>query len=280
MTGPIILVGCGKMGGALLGGWLAAEGEPRDIHVIEAHSSTADAVRSRNAPSVQVHGRPDQVSDSLSPSAVVFAVKPQSLDAVVAEYRRFGTGPASGTGTGTVFLSIAAGKRIGFFEDRLGAHAAIVRAMPNTPAAIGRGISVACANQHVTGAQKALCQTLLEAAGEVAWVDDEDLLDPVTAVSGSGPAYVFLLIEALAAAGVAAGLDRALSDRLALATVAGAGELARRDTDPPDVLRQNVTSPGGTTEAALGILMADDGLRPLLVRAVEAATARSRALAG
>lgn len=277
MTGPIVLVGCGKMGGALLAGWLGRrEGDQKEIHVIESHQPTADAVRAGPAGAhqgVHIYDRLDQVADPLSPSAVVFAVKPQSLSSVVAEYSRF-------AGPQTVFLSIAAGKRIGFFEDQLGAQAAIVRAMPNTPAAIGRGISVACANQFVTDPQKALCQTLLEAAGEVAWVDDEGLLDPVTAVSGSGPAYVFLLIEVMAAAGVAVGLDRDLSDRLALATVSGAGELARQASDAPDVLRQNVTSPGGTTQAALEVLMADDGLAPLFSRAIEAATVRSRELAG
>lgn len=276
MIGPIVLVGCGKMGGALLQGWLDQGVGKRGIHVIEAHGPTADALRTGPAGSaqgVEIHDGPERIEHELSPSAVVFAVKPQSLADVTDGYRRF-------VGPDTVFLSIAAGKRVGFFEQHLGSEAAVVRAMPNTPAAIGRGISVACANAHVTEAHKAQCQELLEAVGEAAWVDDEALLDPVTAVSGSGPAYVFLLIECLAAAGVAVGLDPGLSARLARATVSGAGELAHRADDGPDVLRQNVTSPGGTTEAALGVLMAEGGLQSLLTRAVEAATLRSRELAG
>jgi len=179
-----------------------------------------------------------------------------------------------------VFLSIAAGRPIAYFEDRLGEDAAVVRTMPNTPAAIGRGITVACANRHVNGADRAICGDLLAAVGEVAWVDDEGLLDAVTATSGSGPAYVFLLIECLAAAGGAAGLPSDLAMRLARATVAGAGELAYQSEEAPSELRRNVTSPGGTTAAALSVLMADDGLGRLLTRAVAEATRRSRELAG
>jgi pyrroline-5-carboxylate reductase len=151
--------------------------------------------------------------------------------------------------------------------------------MPNTPAAIGRGITVACANEHVTQQQKQLCDQLLAAIGESAWVEDEALIDAVTAVSGSGPAYVFLLIEALSQAGEAQGLPAALALQLARSTVAGSGELARVSAESPATLRENVTSPGGTTRAALDVLMAPDGLEPLIARAVAAATARSRALA-
>ena len=152
--------------------------------------------------------------------------------------------------------------------------------MPNTPAAIGRGITVACANTPVTDSQRALAQRLLEAVGAVDWVTDEALLDAVTAVSGSGPAYVFLMIEAMTDAGIAAGLAPELAERLARATVAGSGELARQSDDSAAILRQNVTSPGGTTAAALEVLMAEDGLAPLMRRAVVAATQRSRELAG
>jgi pyrroline-5-carboxylate reductase len=184
---------------------------------------------------------------------------------------------------GTFFLSIAAGKTIGYLERHLGAGtaagSAIVRAMPNTPAAVGRGISVACANRHATAAQREAATALLAAAGEVAWVEDEGLIDPVTAVSGGGPAYVFLLIECLAKAGVASGLPEDLAMRLARVTVSGSGELARLSDEPAAVLRQNVTSPGGTTLEALKILMAPDGLEPLLVKAIAAATRRSRELA-
>ncbi|MFQ5954731.1 MAG: pyrroline-5-carboxylate reductase, partial [Kiloniellales bacterium] len=153
-------------------------------------------------------------------------------------------------------------------------------AMPNTPAAVGRGITVCCANPLVSAAQRGLCQRLLAAVGEVDWVADEALLDPVTAVSGGGPAYVFLLIETLAEAGVEAGLPAELAMRLARHTVSGAGELARLSDEPAATLRQNVTSPGGTTQEALEILMAEDGLKPLINRAIAAATRRSRELAG
>jgi pyrroline-5-carboxylate reductase len=203
---------------------------------------------------------------------VLLAVKPQQMAAVLPSYARFAR-------PGTFFLSIAAGKTIGYLERHLGAGAAIVRAMPNTPAAVGRGISVACANPAVTAAQRAAATALLSAAGEVAWVEDEALIDPVTALSGGGPAYVFLLIECLAKAGAAAGLPEDLAMRLARVTVSGSGELARLSDEPAAVLRQNVTSPGGTTLEALKVLMAPDGLEPLLVKAIAAATRRSRELA-
>ena len=178
--------------------------------------------------------------------------------------------PASRTGNNSL-ASIAA---------HIGTDAALVRAMPNTPAAVRRGITVACPNAAVTADQRAACHDLLEAVGEVAWVDDEALLDAVTATSGSGPAYVFLLIECLAEAGKEAGLPGELAARLARATVIGSGELARHDEAPAATLRENVTSPGGTTEAALQVLMDDDGLARLMIRAVAAAAARSRELAG
>ncbi|MGH7091841.1 MAG: pyrroline-5-carboxylate reductase, partial [Stellaceae bacterium] len=208
---------------------------------------------------------------ALVPRAIVFAVKPQSLDEVAPHYRRFA--PA------TPFLSIAAGKTLAFFTRRLGEKAAVVRAMPNMPAAIGRGIAVACAGPAVVPEARALAQRLLEAVGEVAWVEDEALMDAVTALSGSGPAYVFLLLEALAKAGVAAGLPEALATRLARATVAGSSELAWRSRETAAQLREAVTSPGGTTRAALDVLTAKDGLEPLLIKAVAAAARRSRELA-
>jgi pyrroline-5-carboxylate reductase len=261
----ILLIGCGKMGGALLGGWLARGIGASRIHVVEPAG-----VAQKGIAAVKAAG---DLPAGLKPDVTVFAVKPQSLDEVAPDYRRF-------AGAGAVALSIAAGKTIAVFERHLGADAAIVRTMPNTPAAVGRGITVACANRHVTRAQRALCQTLLEAVGEVAWVEDEALLDPVTAVSGSGPAYVFLLIEALADAGVASGLPVELARRLARATVIGSGELARLSSEDAAQLRKNVTSPGGTTAAALAVLMGEGGLAELMKRAVAAATRRSRELAG
>ena len=181
---------------------------------------------------------------------------------------------------GTVFLSIAAGKPLRYFAAALGADAAVVRAMPNTPAAIGRGMTVLCANDRAGREDRAVCGALMAAVGEVAWIDDEALMDAVTAVSGSGPAYVFYLIECLAEAAVVAGLPAALAARLARQTVLGAAELARQSDAAPATLRENVASPGGTTEAALKVLMGAAGLQPLLTHAVAVAAQRSRELAG
>ncbi len=205
-------------------------------------------------------------------SALVIAVKPQTAPEVMPSLAPFVT-------ASTVVVSIMAGRPLQFLERALPA-AALVRAMPNTPAAIGRGITVAVANARVADAQRALVHTLLSAVGTVEWISDERLIDAVTALSGSGPAYVFLLAEAMARAGVAAGLPSGLSERLARATVAGAGELLYRSPLDAAGLRQNVTSPGGTTAAALEVLMADDGLAPLMTRAIAAATRRARELAG
>jgi pyrroline-5-carboxylate reductase len=263
----LVLVGCGKMGSALLRGWIAARAAARDC-VVEPEGPPPGLA---DAPGVSWHRSPEEPASRLAPDAVIFAVKPQVLDGVVPGYRRWAGPP-------TLFVSIVAGKTIAGIARGLG-PAAVVRTMPNTPAAIGRGITVACANERVTAEQRRLCERLLAAAGESAWVEDEALLDAVTAVSGSGPAYVFLLIEALAAAAEAAGLPSALALRLARATVAGSGELARLAGESPAQLREAVTSPGGTTRAALDVLMARDGLVPLIERAVAAAAARSRELA-
>ena len=181
-------------------------------------------------------------------------------------------------GASTVVLSIAAGRTISGFAKHLDSNAAIIRSIPNTPAAVGRGITVCCANSNVKPAQRVLATELLSAIGEVGWVEDEALIDTATAVSGSGPAYVFLLAECLAHAGVAAGLDVKLARQLADATVAGSGELLRQSGEDPAVLRRNVTSPNGTTAAALEVLMAPGGLGSLMDRAVAAATKRSREL--
>ncbi len=207
------------------------------------------------------------------PDAVVLAVKPQVMDAVVPAYRRFAE-------SGTVILSIAAGRTIRSFERLLGPQAAIVRAMPNTPVAIGRGMSVLVAGPRATAPQHALCDRLMRAVGAVEWLAKEALIDAATAVSGSGPAYVFLMIETLARAGTAAGLPADLALRLARETVVGAGLLAADSAEDPANLRRNVTSPGGTTQAALAELMADDGIQPLFDRAIAAAVRRSRELAG
>jgi len=267
---PLLLVGCGKMGGALLSGWLERGLAADAVTVVEPFADTARAIAKLG---VTVVPDIESIAAGYAPAVVVLAVKPQQMDPVAGACARF-------AGPGAVFLSIAAGKTIGYFESHLGAGAAIVRAMPNTPAAVGQGMTVLCANARVGAAQRDTCGALLSAVGDVAWVEDEGLLDPVTAVSGGGPAYVFLLIETLAEAGVESGLTEALSMRIARATVAGAGELVRRSDEPASTLRENVTSPGGTTLEALKVLMdEDDGLQPLMNRAIAAATRRSRELA-
>ncbi len=271
MPAPIILAGGGKMGGAMLAGWLARGVEPSSVVVVEPDADTATLLAERHG--VAVVGDASEIGADVRPRAVVLAVKPQVMHSLTPAYTRF-------VEARPVFLSIAAGRTIASFEERLGSEAAIVRAMPNTPAAIGRGITVARANDRVTSAQRTACTELLEAVGEVAWVEDEALMDAVTAVSGSGPAYVFLLAECLAEAGEEAGLPADLAERLASATVSGAGELLHRSDDPPAHHRHAVTSPGGTTAAALEVLMGTDGLRSLMTAAVAAAVRRSRELAG
>jgi len=263
----LLLVGCGKMGTAMLRGWRAA-GVAERFLVVEP-AGTPPGIGP--AAEIDWYRASEQVPADLTPDAVVLAVKPQVVDVVLPAYRRWARPE-------TVFMSIVAGKTLAGLAGSLG-RAAIVRTMPNTPAAIGRGITVACANSLVTSKQRQLCGCLLAAIGESAWVEDESLMDAVTAVSGSGPAYVFLLIEALARAGEAEGLPSDLALRLARSTVAGSGELARITGEDPGQLRENVTSPGGTTRAALDVLMSTDGLEPLMQRAVAAATKRSRELA-
>jgi pyrroline-5-carboxylate reductase len=266
-AGAVALIGAGRMGGALLDGWIGLGLDPARIIVIEPQP--APPVAALAARGLRLN--PDIAT--VRADAAVLAVKPQTAPEAM-------TGMTALASPGTVVVSIMAGRPIAFLEAALPPGTAIIRAMPNTPAAIGRGITVAVPNRMVTPAQRRLAEALLMAAGAVEWIDDEALMDAVTAVSGSGPAYVFLLAESLARAGEKAGLPAALAARLARATVAGAGELMRRSPLEPAALRANVTSPGGTTAAALGVLMADDGLDPLMERAVAAAARRSRELAG
>lgn len=274
MATMILIVGCGKMGEALLGGWLAESLSVDEVICIEPNRETAQGLRDRYA--IEVIADAGSLAADVRPEAIVFAVKPQALTGVAGDYGRFAGGDC-------VFLSIAAGRTIAGLEACLPPGSAVVRTMPNTPAAVGRGASVACANAATSPAQRALCQRLLAAVGTVAWVEDEALLDAVTALSGSGPAYVFYFVECLAAAGVAAGLPRELADTLARQTVAGAGEMLARLPEPAATLRQNVTSPGGTTAAALQVLMGDEagrgGLAPLMAEALDAAARRARDLA-
>lgn len=255
----------------MLDGWLDDGIVGAGVAVVDPIFASEHTPHS-SRPTVETYASPAELPDQFAPEVVVFAIKPQQLAETVPSFARFAHEE-------TVFLSIAAGAPIGFFEQQLGAEAAVVRAMPNTPAAIRLSISIACANAPVTRGQLDTCTALLKAVGEVHVIDDEGLLDAVTAVSGSGPAYLFLLIECLAEAGEAMGLPSELAARLALVTVAGSGQLAITSDLPPAQLRHDVTSPAGTTEAALKVLMADDGLQALLRRAVKAATERSRELA-
>ncbi|HLZ68133.1 MAG TPA: pyrroline-5-carboxylate reductase [Aliidongia sp.] len=264
----VLLIGCGKMGGALLAGWLKGEAIARAVVVDPGPGPEAFAGEAR----VLALKSGLDLPEGFAPDVVVIAVKPQMMADAAPVYREV-------VGRGAVVLSIAAGKTIGYFETLYGAATPVVRAMPNTPAAIGRGISVAVPNGRVTAAQRALCDRLLQAGGAVEWADDERLIDVVTATSGGGPAYVFLLIEALAAAGAAAGLPADLAMKLARTTVSGAGELARQSPETAEQLRKNVTSPNGTTQAALAVLMAEGGVPDLMVQAIAAATRRSRELA-
>jgi pyrroline-5-carboxylate reductase len=265
ITGTIALAGAGKMGGAMLTGWLAQGLDPMRVAVIEPQPSpeisalTTKGIRLN--PSARDIGKVD---------TLVVAVKPQSFREAGAALKPF-------VGASTLAVSIMAGTTIATIGQVCGG--VVVRAMPNTPAAIGRGITVAVAARNVSAAQRATADALLRATGSVEWIDDESLMDAVTAVSGSGPAYIFLLAEELARAGVEAGLPEELATRLARETVAGSGELLHRSELASATLRQNVTSPGGTTAAALDVLMAKDGLQPLMIRAIAAAKKRSKDLA-
>ena len=263
ITGTIVLAGAGKMGGAMLTGWLAQGLDPARIVVIDpAPSAETAALASKG-----VRLNP---ADAAAADTLVVAVKPQM-------FRAAGPALKQWVGPSTLVVSIMAGITISAIHEVCGG--AVVRAMPNTPAAIGRGITVAVPAGNVSAGQRATTDALLRATGAVEWVDDEALMDAVTAVSGSGPAYVFLLAEELARAAVAAGLPEQLATRLARDTVSGSGELLHRSELTSATLRQNVTSPGGTTAAALAVLMGDSGFEPLLRQAVAAAAARSKELA-
>ena len=269
LDGSLLLVGCGRMGDALLQGWLNEGLKAEAVHIVEPYDAAHAALRDRGC---HCYLSTDALPADFRPTLVLFAIKPQMIPAALPAYRHFARPE-------TVFLSIAAGTTIASFAAFLGGEAAIVRGMPNTPAAVGRGMTVLVANAHAATSQRDLCGALLAAVGETAWVEEESLLDAVTAVSGSGPAYVFHLVECMAAAGRAAGLPEKLAMRLARATVSGAGELLYQAPEEAAQLRRNVTSPGGTTQAALEVLMADAGLAPLVARAVTAAADRSRELA-
>jgi len=263
--GTIVLAGAGKMGGAMLSSWLARALDANRIVVIEPYPS--GEIRALVTSGIRLNPPPEDIGAA---ATLVVALKPQT-------FREAGPGLKPFAGSSTLVVSIMAGITIASLQEVCGGS--VVRAMPNTPAAIGRGITVAVAAKNVSAAQRATADALLHAIGAVEWVADESLMDAVTAVSGSGPAYVFLLAEELARAGVEAGLPLGLATKLARETVAGSGELLHRSELASATLRQNVTSPSGTTAAALEVLMGPDGMASLLTRAVAAATRRSKELA-
>jgi pyrroline-5-carboxylate reductase len=261
-----LLVGCGKMGGAMLEGWLKQGIPASDIKVIEPARSQGH-VHDISA-KVEVVDTLAQIPASFVPDIVIFAVKPQVMAEVVPGYTKFEK---------AVFLSIAAGKTIAFFEKALGKGRAVIRSMPNLPAIVGLGAMVAYPNAHVSALQKAAVEKLLAANGKVFWIKDESLLDAVTAISGSGPAYLFHFIECLEQAGKKLGLPDELASALAYLTIQGSTELAVQSDKSASELRVQVTSPKGTTQAALDVLMPE--LQPLLERATDAACKRSKELA-
>ncbi len=265
---PFLLVGAGKMGGAMLSGWMAEGIDPAAITVCDPRlSDEMEAL-------LKQHGvrHVTAVPDDLSAGIVLIAIKPQLMDLVL-------PGLKSAVAPDTLVLSVAAGTPISKFEAVFGS-VPTCRCMPNTPAMVKRGITAVYPTAIVTEAQKADVTKLLSAVGKVIWLDSEDQIDLVTGISGSGPAYVFYLAEALSEAGREAGLPAALAQELAIATVCGAGELMHRSGEHPSVLRQNVTSPNGTTAAALEVLMDAEGLQPVMTKAVAAAVKRARELAG
>lgn len=258
----LVLLGCGKMGSAMLAGWLDGGLPAASVWVIDPFPS--DWVRAQG-----VHLNAELPGD---PAIVLIAVKPQMMGDALPQMQALGNGT-------TLFVSVAAGTSIATYEQILGAETPIVRAMPNTPAAIGRGITALIGNARASAADLDLAEALLKAVGQTVRLEREEQMDAVTGVSGSGPAYVFHLIETLAAAGTAQGLPPDLAMQLAKATVAGAGALAEAADEDPAQLRVNVTSPNGTTQAALEVLMEPQtGFPGLLTRAVAAATNRSREL--
>ncbi|MCE7999517.1 MAG: pyrroline-5-carboxylate reductase [Rhodobiaceae bacterium] len=265
---PLVLVGAGKMGGALLTGWLDQGLEPSNVFLrdptppAEMAQLVAEKGLRLNLPLEEIQ---------VSPRIVVLAVKPQIMDAVLPDLRPL-------VRPGTLFLSIAAGVDLERLDELLGGGAAIIRAMPNTPSSVGKGITAVIGNDLVTDADKAICDSLLGTVGDVVWLAAETQMDAVTALSGSGPAYVFALAETMTAAGEALGLEPDLAAQLARMTVAGAGAMLETLPDDAATLRQNVTSPGGTTAAALDVLLGPDGLAQLMRSGMTAARDRSREL--
>lgn len=267
MVETLLLVGCGNMGFAMAAAWLGAVPRPT-LYVVEPNDALRQRAAAAGAHAVAIR---TDLPDGVRPDVVVLAVKPQVLGNLLPDYAGFAA-------TGAVFLSIAAGLPLARLEAALPAGTPVLRCMPNTPAAIGAGVMALCANTHTTAGQVDAARELLGACGQVYDIGSDDMMDAVTAVSGSGPAYLFHFIEALAAAARAVGLPDELAAPMAIQTVLGAAQLAAQGQDAPATLRRNVTSPGGTTAAALDVLMAADGLTELMRRAVMAARDRGTAL--
>ncbi|MEM9575142.1 MAG: pyrroline-5-carboxylate reductase [Pseudomonadota bacterium] len=266
----LILAGCGNMGRAMLQGWLA-NGilEQNNVHVVEPNDELRQLATDLG---VHTYASADQVPEALTPSLIVLAVKPQVMFDVTPAYEKY-------IASGATFLSVAAGVRVDKFEEALGSATPIIRVMPNTPAAISKGMMVIYSNANVTDEQNSFVVKLMQSSGEVAMVDNEALMDAVTAVSGSGPAYIFHFIEALRDAGIAAGLPETTAKLLAEQTIYGAACYAHDSDIEPGILREQVTSPNGTTAAALDVLMNDGALKNLVTKAVEAAKKRSEEVA-
>ena len=269
LPGPLVLVGCGKMGGALLRGWLSRGVPGTDVFAIDPAPRDLDDVQARGVTVVTEFAK---IPANLKPGIILLAIKPQFMDEALPAYRGFAD-------QGSVFLSIAAGKTVAYLKEKLGPKAVVIRSMPNTPAAVGRGMSVLLRDPKVPAGTQELCGQLLSAVGEIGWIDQEDQINAVTAVSGGGPAYVFLLIECLAEAAKQMGLPSDLAMKLARETVTGSGELARQSSESATKLREAVMSPKGTTLEAINVLMAPDGLQPLMNKAIAAATQRGREIA-
>lgn len=265
---PLVLVGAGKMGGAMLQGWLVnglAEGA---VHVIDPGLNDSQTTE-LEAQGVVVHSGPNDVP---TPGLLMLAVKPQMMDKVLPGLAGFADRPDA---SGMIVLSVAAGITIATLARTFGADALVIRSMPNTPALVGRGVTGLYPSRDLTAPQKSFIAELLEAIGKVVWVNSEAEIDAVTAVSGSGPAYVFHLVETMTQAGMALGLSEDVAMTLARETVAGAGELLHQSAETAETLRVNVTSPNGTTAAGLDVLMAPDGLAPLVEKTVRAAHRRA-----
>lgn len=269
---PLLLIGCGHMGGALLKGWLAQGLPKRNIVIADPRGKKA-IERAHKVRGLRVFATLGEALKRVpAPRAAVVAVKPQAMAKVFQEAKSLPGGK-------TLVLSIAAGVPLRAFAKAFGKKVRAIRAMPNTPAAVGKGVAVVVANGCATIADRKLASALLGASGKVFWSGDERWLDAVTAVSGSGPAYFYAMVEALAEAGGNAGLPKAMAETLALETFLGSAALLAASGEKPETLRRRVTSKGGTTEAALKILLGKNGLKPLMTKAVAKATARGRALA-